>query len=281
MSKIKERAGEVRTKIKLNDETHPFNPHTTTTRLKDNFIFLNAYENAFSPFRTYAVELILENGTPPGDYPLNGNPGNKIKLVYLPPNTNLLNHYADKFGNFHLTETATLERVIGSFDCVAISVNEEITAKANLDLGVVSFDQELRPCSTGILKGTLQDTSKANSENFVATQVVMEFVGGTGPNSFLQVIAKVKGAPEERQLHLHIPRARLGEHQLPITTNEDGTSALATLIYNGVHHATEGTINYQYDNVAQHFSGDLEFQANGGITFKDGKFDISGLIPPR
>ena len=270
------RAGEIRVTLELNGETHHFNAHTTTTTLKEDDLTVVARENAFSPFRMYTVDLRIKNGTPPGRYLLDGDPNNKVRVFYLPPHLNILSYYVDISGHFNLTETATEQRIVGSFDCVAKSVDPAITAEATLSHGIVSFDQQPQRLSKGSLKGELQP---GNIE-FVATDVSMEFVGGTGAGSFLQVIAKVKEFPEH-QIHLHIPRALLGEPELPITLNEDGKSALATLVYTGVHRADKGTVIYHYDSASERITGTLEFEANDDITFKKGKFEITGLIPQR
>jgi hypothetical protein len=269
---------QLKTDINLSNINHPFVSQITTARLKNNTILINASQNAFSPFRIYTIEIKIINGSSPGTYPLDGQKENTVGLTYVPPNTNVLNFYRDSGGEFTLNGTASEHHVNGTFRCTAKSVNTDITDEATLTEGVVSFSTSRNQKSSGFLQGTVIP----GEHLFYSTTVTMSFVEPDDHPHFLEVIA-VDDVHGDRRLYLHIPKSKLGQTLLPITDNEDGRSALATLLFTGVHRGTRGSVIYNYDEHLQKLTGDLTFevvdQDQETIEFKSAKFEIIGLSP--
>jgi len=271
------RAGQVRVKITQSGATHQFVSQITRATVKDNYMVIYASQNAFSPFRIYSLDVKVALGATPGTYTLDGQAGNIVGLIYLPPDTNFLNYYQDISGEFRLKENASLQQVEGSFDCTVKSVGSG-GEEAELTEGEVTFSQSLDTDTKGYLRGTVDP----DGYTFDSTILSMQFVEPKNHPHFLEVLA-VTDKHGDKRVYLHIPKSKLGETSLPITNNENGESAIATLLFAGVHRATEGTVTYTYDADSQRLSGQLSFKAlvpgQPTVQFENGKFDIAGLTP--
>ncbi|SDQ80203.1 hypothetical protein SAMN04490186_2010 [Pseudomonas grimontii] len=273
-------SNEISFQIKLVDVDHPIEI-IPSAELKNGVLILYGSRLILTPGPArglHSFEVRINNNLLPGTYDLNGQPGNPVKVVYIAPNTNVVDSYHDESGSFDLHSTATPQHIEGTFSCVAKNASSQIPHKAYLSAGRVSLNKMHNLTSTGELTATIYPTDSI----FKPSLFFMRFIETNDRLTFLEVKAK----KDNISLHLYIPQDKLGDgstQTLQFKEDESSEFAFAVYIHGYTFVAQSGSIKFRYSKSSETLTGDIEFNATGGnpavpkITFTSSSFRVTGL----